>query len=76
MSGHKVLLDGLLDQRHVTCHALAPCAARGMMGMLSDRSMQARGILPGMADQANRVAFGFQVRLDVVAMDVMAIEAT
>ena len=76
MGRHVVVLDGLLNVRHVARYALTPGTVLRVMGVLADSPFEARGILFVVAAQAKRVALFDKVRFVLVAVYLMAIEAT
>ena len=61
MGCYVVLFDCLLDERHMAGDALTSGAALGVMGMLSDGSLQPRRILLVVTGKAQLIAFGAQV---------------
>ena len=56
MSGDEVVLDGLLDEGHVTGGALAAGAVGGVVGVLGDGAFDAGGIVGRVAGETELVA--------------------
>ena len=75
MAANKVVLDGLLDARHMAGRALAASTVDRMMRMFRNGPLQPGWIRRGVARQAKRVALRNHARGVLVAMHVVAIEA-
>ena len=77
MRAHKIVLDRLLDLRHMARHARAPRAPLGMVRMFAHRPPKPRRILLrlGMAPQAKRIPRSNQIRRILSAVHLVAIEA-
>jgi hypothetical protein len=75
VGGDVVVLDGLLDVGHMAGDAFAARAALGVVGVFTDGAAQAGGILPVMTGEAHRIALGVQVRLVLITVNVVAVEA-
>src|SRR5665213_710692 len=75
VAADEVVLDGLLDARHVAGGALAPGAVGGVVRVFGNSPLQPGGIHGVVARQAERVASGDDAGGVVVAVDVVAVEA-
>jgi len=71
----EVVLDGLLDARHVTGDTLASGAVCGVMRVFRDGALEACGVLAGVAGEADLVAASVEAGGVFVAVNLVAVEA-
>ena len=76
MGGNVVAFDRLLNVRHVAGDALTARTVFGVMGMLGNGAFESSRIPLGVACKAKSVAFFNEVGFVLIAVDLMAVEAT
>ena len=73
---NKVVLDRLLDFRHVASNALAARASLGVVSVFAYRAAQSRSILFVVTKQAKRIARHGQIRWVRIAVNLVAIKTS
>ena len=75
VGGDGIVFDGLLDGRHMARSTLAARAVRSVVRMFADGPFQPGGIILRVAAETESIAPFSEIRLVLVAVNLMAVEA-